>query len=305
MDISQCDSCAKAMDMVEVGWRAFVGLSWRTLRYYRRQWFQVMLVIVASVLAGVVIGLVYGKLGLNQEDVQNRFGSIGFVCIFIGIQSIASIESFISTRDVYIDERNGQLYGPIAYISARVLPDLLLTRILPSFLFGLIVFEMLGFQNDTQGEYLITIVLLSCVSSMFVLMISSMSSNSYIAGMISIFSNLVFLLFGGMFIQNSERMPWFVDWIKWLSYYRHAYEIMFVNEMEGLDFEIDDATVTIEGSEIETDGLDVSLSGEYFIELFGFKSDRLPLDYSLLIAFLFIYFAFAIAALQFLHRSKR
>ena len=208
-------------------------------------------------------------------------------------------------REILIDERNGRLYGPFPFLLARALPDLVIMRIVPSILCGVILFHMLGYQDGTESEYLVTVSLLASASSVFVFAISCVSPDSYMAGLMAIFSNLTLILYGGLFIQNDTKMPWYVRWPKTLSFYNQAYEILFVNELHGLDFGIDDAEVSVNGQDFDTDGLDVSLSGDFFIDFFGFNRDRRGRDYALLITWIAVYFGVGILALQFLHRSKR
>ncbi|ETO17225.1 hypothetical protein RFI_20105 [Reticulomyxa filosa] len=76
-------------------WRAFIGLLWRSKRYYRQRWKLVLGNFIVNVVAGIALGLIYGKLGTTQRGVQNRFGSLGFLTIFIGIQSVAGSGLFV------------------------------------------------------------------------------------------------------------------------------------------------------------------------------------------------------------------
>ncbi|ETO30076.1 ABC transporter G family protein, partial [Reticulomyxa filosa] len=286
-------------------WRAFVGLLWRSGRYYFRRWKVVLGNFLINILGGVVLGLIYGKLGTDQEDVQNRFGSLGFLTMFIGIQSIASSGIFIEQREIFIDERNARLYGPIPFLAARSLPDMILMRILPSMVFGGILFSMLGYQHHTLPAFLGVIALLSSVTALFVFAISCICAESFTSGAVSIFANLLFMLYSGIFIQNQTQMPWIVAWPKYLSFYNQAFEILFVNEMHGLVFTITNADVTVNGVNINTSGLEVHLTGDYFISFFGFKQSNRNRDVGLLVTWLVLYFAIGVLALQFLHRSKR
>merc|ERR1712113_1369078 len=96
----------------------------------------------------------YGEMSEEQDDVQNRFGVFGFICIFLGIQAVAASSSFNETRDVFIDDRNAKLYGSGPFLLAKILPDLMLLRVLPSMCFGWIMFHMIGLQGDTEFEFI-------------------------------------------------------------------------------------------------------------------------------------------------------
>ncbi len=106
---------------------------------------------------------------------------------------------------------------------------------------------------------------------------------------------------GGVFIQDSSNIPAYVEWPKYLSFYNFAFEI----EFHGLVFTIDDATVTVNGFELSTSGLDVSLTGDFFIGFFGFDKNDVREDYVFLVVWGVVYLLLGYLALTFLHRSKR
>ena len=50
---------------------------------------------IINVFTGLVLGLIYGKLDTTQKSVQNRYGSLGFLTVFIGIQAVAAASTFL------------------------------------------------------------------------------------------------------------------------------------------------------------------------------------------------------------------
>ena len=289
-------------------WYAFIGLFARTTRYYIRKWFIVLANLVISVAAALVLGSIYGEMGDTDKDIQDRFGAFGFMCIFLGIQAIASSGTFHEIRDVFIDDRNAKLYGATPFLLARIIPDLILLRIIPSVCFAIIFFNMLGFQEHTYEDFIIVTILLACASSLCVFAISSLMPDSYIAGFVAIFLNMIFLLYGGIFIQDETAIPSYVAWPAYFSFYNFAFEILMVNEFLGLQFQISSATVNVGGTELtfDSDSLDVRISGEFFVTaLFGMNPDELDYDWAMLIAWCGIYLIIAYLALELLYRSKR
>jgi len=305
-----CREFAHCSTYVHAMW-AFLGLSARTFRYYWRKWWMVLFNIIVSVLAAVVLGLIYGEMTDQQKDIQNRFGAFGFMCIFIGIQAVASAGSFHEVRDVFIDDRNAKLYGSTPFLLARTVPDLLLLRIAPAVCFAVIFFEMLGFQEHTFGEFMAVAVLLSCASSLCVFAISSLMPDAYSAGFVAIFLNMILMLYGGVFIQDETAIPAYVRWPKWFSFYNFAFEILMVNEFSGMVFDIDESSVNglsvgpLEISGENLVGLDIELKGEFFLAFFGMNPDDVPLDWTLLFVWIVAYFLVAWIALELLYRAKR
>lgn len=307
-DVSQYCKDFCIGDVYTHGWYAFVGLSSRTIRYYIRKWWIILINLVISVAAAAVLGSIYGEMGETDQDIQNRFGALGFMCIFLGIQAIASSGTFQEIRDVFIDDRNAKLYTATPFLLARIIPDLILLRVIPSICFAIIFFNMLGFQEHTYQEFLIVTVLLACASSLCVFAVSSLMPDSYIAGFVAIFLNMIFLLYGGIFIQDESQIPWYVAWPAHFSFYNFAFEILMVNEFIGLDFKISSAEVNIGGTKLEfdSDSLDVRISGEFFVTaLFGMDPSQLQYDWAMLITWIAIYLLVAFLALELLYRSKR
>eukprot|EP00488_Nonionellina_sp_1-RS-2012_P001441 TRINITY_DN2312_c0_g1_i1.p1 TRINITY_DN2312_c0_g1~~TRINITY_DN2312_c0_g1_i1.p1 ORF type:complete len:103 (-),score=8.94 TRINITY_DN2312_c0_g1_i1:126-434(-) len=70
-----------------------------------------------------------------------------------------------------------------------------------------------------------------------------------------------------------------------------AFEILMVNEFQGLSFKINSATVNFNGIELsfDADEADVRLSGEFFLGFFGMNIDDVDHDWTMLITWCLIY----------------
>ena len=124
----------------------------------------------------------------------------------------------------------------------------------------------------------------------------------------AIILNMVFILFGGVFVQNGSTDTFAgVSWLRYCSIYNFAYEILFVNEFHGLRLIITDAEVTVGPITINADDVDgdIILSGDFFIDFFGFERDNLKWDYISLVCWIAAYLIFTYLALAYLNRTKR
>ena len=195
------------------------------------------------------------------------------------------------------------MYGAAPFLLARSIPDLCLLRIAPSVCFGMILFEMLGLQQHTKGDFIWIMVLLSTVSSLSVIAISSLMPSQYEASVVSIFMNIFFMLYGGVFIST---FPEWIEWPKQFSFYNFAFEILMVNEFTGLEFQIEEATISYKGMPINVNkDSGVTISGEFWIDFFGLNAENINHDWCMLFVWLALYFLIAWFALAFLHRSRR
>ena len=290
------------------GWRAFTGLLGRESRENRRNILRIPSILVVHALCAVFFGLIYGKMSLHMSDIQNRFGALAFVALFTGVLSIAFVGTLYEGRAIYIEERNSKMYGAIPYLTARIIPSILLMRVIPTIVASVIMYKMMGLQDNDEyfGHFVVICVLLSMVSTLSVMAISSISSSVYQAASSSILFNLLLLLFSGVFTPNEGSVPAALRWMKYLSFYQQALEVMMVHEFHGLDFIVDEGTVTVSGIPIDvTKDLDVTIPCEFFLKLFGMNPDRVSLDYTLLIVAGTVYFIIALLALQYMHRTSR
>ena len=293
---------------IKQNWYAFKGLTLRTLHKYYRDLSIVLLTLIINILAGVILGLMYGDMGTDSEDVQNRFGAFGFLLMFIGILAISGSTTFIDERNIFIDERNGKLYNTLPYLFASILPDLIFIRIIPSLIFSIIFHVLVGFQKHTLGAYIGVVILFTTGISVFILCISSLSPNNNISLFIGILFNMLFMLYGGVFIpdQHIESLVWILQVPKYLSLHSFAFEILMVNEFTGLSFGIDTVgAIQLNGIPLQIDGIDVALPGSFFINFFGLDINDKPFDYTMLILWINAYIVITFLSLQFLNKSKR
>ena len=70
---------------------------------------------------------------------------------------------------------------------------------------------------------------------------------------------LISLLFGG-FLANVATLPGWLGWLRFLSIFYYAYEVLMVNEIRGLDVDFDAAN--LEG---------ITIKGDLFLDVFKFS----------------------------------
>ncbi|KAJ3040267.1 hypothetical protein HDV00_011245 [Rhizophlyctis rosea] len=70
---------------------------------------------------GLLLAIVWVKLGTKQEKLQDRISVHFFSVAFLGFMSVAGIPAFLEDRAVYLREYHNGLYGPAAYTLANSL----------------------------------------------------------------------------------------------------------------------------------------------------------------------------------------
>jgi len=126
------------------------------------------------------------------------------------------------------------------FFIAKLLTEIPIIVIFP-IIFSSISYWMIGFRPDPQRFVMFCVTLITEVfttSSLFVL-VGSVAPNQQIAQVIAPISLILFMLFGGFYL-NSDNIPVYYIWLKYLSFFKYTYEILMDNELRGLQFDCPD-----------------------------------------------------------------
>ncbi|CAH0476264.1 unnamed protein product [Peronospora belbahrii] len=185
-------------------------------------------------------GLIFNHVTNDLAGFQNRMGAFYFILTFFGFASMSSMDLFISERPIFLRETGAMYYGAFSYFLAKATLDTLLLRILPASLFASIFYWIMGLQASTARFLLfsLTLVLFNVAAGAICLLVGVLSRRVGSANLVATVVLLVMLLFGG-FLLNSQTMPTSVCWLKHLSVFSYAFEILMTNELKGLILKFD------------------------------------------------------------------
>ncbi|CAI5737035.1 unnamed protein product [Peronospora destructor] len=185
-------------------------------------------------------GLIFNHVTNDLAGFQNRMGAFYFILTFFGFASMSSMDLFISERPIFLREAGAMYYGAFSYFLAKATLDTLLLRVLPASLFASIFYWIMGLQASTARFLLfsLTLVLFNVAAGAICLLVGVLSRRVGSANLIATVVLLVMLLFGG-FLLNLQTMPTSVGWLKHLSIFSYAFEILMTNELKGLILKFD------------------------------------------------------------------
>ncbi|KAE9025199.1 hypothetical protein PR003_g11701 [Phytophthora rubi] len=185
-------------------------------------------------------GLIFNHVTNDLAGFQNRMGAFYFILTFFGFASMSSMDLFISERPIFLRETGAMYYGAFSYFLAKATLDTMLLRVLPASLFASIFYWIMGLQAKS-GRFLLfslTLVLFNVAAGAICLLVGVLSRRVGPANLGATVVLLVMLLFGG-FLLNSQTMPTSVGWLKHLSIFSYAFEILMTNELKGLILKFD------------------------------------------------------------------
>jgi ABC-type multidrug transport system permease subunit len=183
---------------------------------------------------------------------QNIIGVLFFICIQLTFGYVMpTLATFIQQRQIIRRELASGAYGTAAAYTAKIISQMPLV-LLSTALFALPVYWMIGLYAGAAQyfTFLAIIVVHALASSMLGIMVSSGVSNVRIGQIIGPMIIVVFLIFGGQFV-NADSTPIFLRWIRWVSLINYSYSALAQNELNNVQFDCGGVpTCTADGKQV-------------------------------------------------------
>jgi ABC-type multidrug transport system ATPase subunit len=203
--------------------------------YRNRRSFKVK--IFQSLFLSLVIALVYMNTDMSQQSIQNRIGLLFFISMQVFMSATYSnIHIFYDEKSIFFREYASKWYSLSSYFLTRSLAEIPV-NLLTSLLLGSIVYFAVGLKN-TFVNYLIFVIVISFCTlcgNGFGVLIGTMFSRIEIGLAVSPTILVPILLFSGLF-QNTNTVPSYFSWIKYISPVQYSFNSLAQNEFRGLDF---------------------------------------------------------------------
>jgi ATP-binding cassette subfamily G (WHITE) protein 2 len=120
-------------------------------------------------------------------------------------------------------ERAGRAYDTISYFLAKFFVEIPL-NVLPSFIYSLIVYWLVGLNKDRFGEFVGIGMLETCVAVALGLAVSAAVPTVEAANAVGPPLMVIGILFGGFYIDINS-LPIVANWIPYFSFIRWAFEV--------------------------------------------------------------------------------
>jgi hypothetical protein len=217
-------------------WTQFFVLTHRTFVHALRNPFLLRIQYSVFCTVALLLGYLYWHISSDLLGMQNRMGSLFFMCTLLSFAAITSIDLFYSERLLFLRERANGCYRTSAYFLSKTVSDLIPMRVLPPLILGSIVYYMIGYQDRPEKFiiFLVILILLSMTATSMCFLISSIAPSIAVGNFISILVLFFFLLFGG-FLVSVSSMPSSVIWLTNISFMKFSYSALMVNEFDGID----------------------------------------------------------------------
>ncbi|XP_071102630.1 protein white-like [Haliotis cracherodii] len=282
------DAFSNGNDRYQIPWiRQFGTVLWRSWVSVFRDAILFRIRVLQTLLIAVVLGLIYLNQVYDQEGVMNINGALFLLITNASFSSMFSVvNSFPNEIAIFMREYGSGLYRVDVYYLAKTFAELPTFVFLP-WLMVLVLYWMIGLYNDAV-TFLITcgvVILVANVAVSFGYLISTVSGSVNIALAIAPPLLIPFMLFGGLFLNNGSVPVYFI-WLKYLSWFQYANEVLSVNQWENVDhLECGGNNGTFPGN--GTDGSQRCYKdGKDVLNYLNFSKDNVVLDLGLMCALL-------------------
>lgn len=242
----------------------------------------------------LLCGTLYYHVSDDIKGFQNRMGLFTFMCSLFGFSCLTSLQVFQPERILFMRERANGYYSPFIYYLAKLLFDLIPLRVIPPLLMGIIVYPMVGLVAGMShfGLFLLALILFNLTAASLCLLIGILVPDLSLANLIASVSMLFSLLFSGPFL-HATSLPWYLTWLKEMSFFHHGLEAMLVNEMRQLQLHDNKY------------GLVIEIPAATIISTFGFDASAYWRDMTKLSSMFLMFNIIAFLGLQFLVKERR
>jgi hypothetical protein len=144
-----------------------------------------------------------------------------------------SLFVFPAELPVFLKEHKLGMYRTSVYFLSKTVAELP-WYIASCFVYCIIIYWMTGLRDDA-GSFFIFVAIIQLVSQCslsFGYLISAISPTVQVATSIGPPLMMPFLLFGGFFIKDKSIPDYFI-WLKYLSWWKYAFEALQVNQWDG------------------------------------------------------------------------
>ncbi|KAI9355094.1 P-loop containing nucleoside triphosphate hydrolase protein [Zopfochytrium polystomum] len=187
---------------------------------------------------GVMMALIWLKLGSNASTVNDRLSVHFFSVAFLSFMSVAGIPAFLEERSVFIREKHNGLYTALPYVLANSLVNIPFL-FLCALVFAAIAYYSIGL-NAPAGSFFSFIAYLFLAiyaAESQVILVASLLPIFVAALAIASFANGFWMCVQGYFIKAISLPRFWRYSFHYMDYQKYAFELLVNNDFTNVVFD--------------------------------------------------------------------
>ncbi|XP_062837959.1 broad substrate specificity ATP-binding cassette transporter ABCG2 isoform X2 [Anolis carolinensis] len=185
----------------------------------------------------IIFGAVYAGVKNDMAGIQNRVGAFFFMTTSQCLNSITTVELFITEKRLFMHEYIGGYYRVSAYFFSKIIADMMPMRTLPGIIITSLNYFTIGFKPKVESFFIMmaTLILVAYAASSLALAVATGQSVTSVANLLINICFMFMIVFSGLLVNLLTISPWLM-WLQYLSIPRYGYNALQVNEFIGLKF---------------------------------------------------------------------
>ncbi|EZA53360.1 Protein white [Ooceraea biroi] len=273
----------------------FRAVLWRSWLSVIKEPILIKVRLLQTIMVSLLIGVIYFGQQMDQDGVMNINGALFIFLTNMTFQNVfAVINVFCAELPIFLREHRNGMYRTDVYFICKTLAEAPIFLAVP-LIFTVVVYPMIGLYPDVKHFFVACAiaVLVANVATSFGYLISCISNGISMALSVGPPVIIPFLLFGGFFL-NTASVPFYFEWLSYLSWFRYGNEALLINQWSDVDF-----------IACTRNNVTCPKSGHMILETYNFREDGFWMDivclFALIVAFRFLAF---LALLSKTYRSK-
>ncbi|XP_059131293.1 ATP-binding cassette sub-family G member 3-like [Peromyscus eremicus] len=199
-------------------------------------WITIIQLIITVILA-VIVGTAFRVLRNDCTEVQARASLLFLLTGFECVRSLSTRELFTIDCDRFLHEHTSGYYRVSPYFLGKLLGELVPRRLLPSIIFTVIVFIIVGVKTDVKGFFtmIFTIMMLACCASSLSLFLKTRENAAAVPTQLMAVYFIFMLYISGPSLYLGNLLAG-LSWIQYFNIPHYGFTALLYNEFLGQNF---------------------------------------------------------------------
>ncbi|XP_026554132.1 ATP-binding cassette sub-family G member 2-like [Pseudonaja textilis] len=186
---------------------------------------------------GIITGAVFSGVKNDATGIQNRVGALFFLATNQVLNSITTVELFITEKRIFIHEYISGYYRVSAYFFSKLIADMMPMRTLPGIILTSLNYFTIGFKPVLASFFImmLTIILIAYASSSLALAVATGQNITSVANLLINICFVFMIVFSGILVNLTTITPSLL-WLEYFSIPRYGLNALQINEFTGLRF---------------------------------------------------------------------